>query len=222
MAASSARRETLQRLAALAGCALPHAAFGRDADKPGPLRANVDYRLIAPQPVPPGSIEAVEFFWYGCPYCFRFHPYFERWTRRQRADVAVRLVPAVFRPSWVPHARLYYTLESLDALARLHGEVYVSYHVERIALDSTDSIADWAQRHGLDREHWLSVYESDAVDARVFDARDQLRRYEVTGTPSVVIDGRYLTSSGMTPGVAAMVPVLDGLVALARGQHTLR
>lgn len=219
MAANRGRRTALRLLAAL-----PLAVASARAQEAGQrARLNVTYREIPPQPVPAGNvIEVVEFFWYGCPYCFQFHPYFEAWVQRQSADVMVRRVPAVFRQSWVPHARMYYTLEGLGVLGRLHDEVYKSYHVEQAPLNTADAIADWAANHGIDRERWLTLYRSDEVSSRVMDAQDQLRRYAVSGTPSVVVGGRYLTSSGMTPGVAAMIPVLDDLVALAREQRSVR
>jgi thiol:disulfide interchange protein DsbA len=219
VAPNNARRAALRLLAAL-----PLAATSaRAQETERRARLNVTYREIPLQPVPAGNvIDVVEFFWYGCPYCFQFHPYFEAWVQRQPADVMVRRVPAAFRESWVPHARMYYTLEALGALERLHDQAYKSYHVDETRLNTTDAIADWAAKHGIDRERWLTVYRSDDVSRRVMDAQDQLRRYAVSGTPSVVVGGRYLTSSGMTPGVAAMIPVLDDLVALAREQRSAR
>jgi thiol:disulfide interchange protein DsbA len=227
VAPSSAKRATLRLLAGLvaAGTTAPAwvAHAGDAVDNEGRVLANARYRLIPQQPVPAGNvIDVVEFFWYGCPYCFRLEPYFQAWLRREAADVAVRRIPAVFRDSWIPHARLYYTLETLDAVDRLHPQVYESYHVEQTPLTSVDEIADWAQQHGIDRERWLVVYRSDEISGRVVQARDQLLNYGVSGTPSVVVDGRYLTSSGMTPGVAAMIPVLDNLVALVREQRGKR
>jgi hypothetical protein len=44
--------------------------------------------------------------------------------------------------------------------------------------------------------------------------------YDIQGTPSVVVDGRYLTSSSMTPGMPQVIPIIDGLIRLAR-QHRL-
>lgn len=227
MAPSSAKRATLRLLAGFVAAGITAPAWVAHADdavdSEGRVLANAGYRLIPPQPVPAGNvIDVVEFFWYGCPYCFRLEPYFQAWLRRQSADVAVRRIPAVFRDSWIPHARLYYTLETLGAVDRLHPQVYESYHVEQTPLNSVDEIADWAQRHGMDRERWLAVYRSDEISGRVVQARDQLLNYGVSGTPSVVIDGRYLTSSGMTPGVPAMIPVLDNLVALVREQRGKR
>lgn len=225
MAVNSARRAALRLLVGLAaGGAAGSLALGAGAqDGEGRARPNVDYRAIAPQPVPGGNaIEVIEFFWYGCPYCYQLQRHFDAWVRRQEADVVVRRVPAVFRASWLPHARLYHTLEALGAVERLHQQVYDAYHVEQTPLNSSDAIAEWAERHGIDRERWLAVYRSEDIDRQVAQAREHLVRYAVSGTPTLVVDGRYLTSSAMTPGVAAMIPVLDYLVGRVRSQHGAR
>jgi protein dithiol oxidoreductase (disulfide-forming) len=186
-------------------------------------RLNVDYRLVAPQAVSAGdAVEVLEFFWYGCPYCAQLQPHFTRWEARKPADVVVRKVPAVFRESWLPHARMYYALEALGELDRLHQEVYRSYHVGRVPLNTMEAIADWAAQQGIERERWLAAYRSEDVDRKVTQARRELQRYAVAGTPTLVVDGRYLTSSGMTPGVAALIPILDDLVVLAREQRAGR
>jgi thiol:disulfide interchange protein DsbA len=54
------------------------------------------------------------------------------------------------------------------------------------------------------------------VDARVARAFQATKRYDVQGTPSVVVDGRYLTSSSMTPSVRGLIPVIEDLIRLAR------
>ena len=75
------------------------------------LKPNWDYELIQPQPVRTGDrIEVVEFFWYGCPHCNNLQPSLEAWLKRKPADVELRRIPAIFRESWVPHARLYLSL----------------------------------------------------------------------------------------------------------------
>ena len=221
----SSRRFFLTRsLSIVAALAGPHVALLAHAQDPSArLRPNVDYRLIEPQPVPPGDrIEVIEFFWYGCPYCYQLQPALDEWLAHKPQDVAFRRVPAIFRESWVPHARIYYTLEALGALDRLHAIVFESYHFDQLPLNGTSSIADWAAQHGFDRERWLATYESADIDSKVLRSRDLTRRYSLAGTPSLVVDGRYLTSSGMTPGVRAMIPVLDGLIELARADRVRR
>jgi protein dithiol oxidoreductase (disulfide-forming) len=184
-----------------------------------PVRAQLDseYRLIAPQPVATGNqIEVIEFFWYGCPYCYELEPALDAWLKRKPADVVLRRIPAVFRPNWMPQARIYYTLEALGAAERLHRAVYDSYHMDQLATDSADKMAEWAGSHGLDREQWLAAYNSPEVERKVELARELTARYQIRGTPSLVVDGRYLTSSAMTPRVPAVIPVLEDLIVLAR------
>jgi thiol:disulfide interchange protein DsbA len=146
----------------LLGCCL---IAGGAAQQPlATLQADADYRLIAPQPVTTGDrIEVIEFFWYGCPYCYELQPPLDAWLRRKPPDVAFRRIPAVFRPTWVPHARIYYTLEALGAAERLHRAVYDGHHIDRLATDDAEAMADWAARHGLDRpkrKRWSSPKRS--------------------------------------------------------------
>jgi thiol:disulfide interchange protein DsbA len=180
-------------------------------------RQNLEYRLIAPQPVETGErIEVIDFFWYGCPYCNELQPSFDEWTRRKPADVEVRRIPVVLRDSWAPHARIWYTLELLGEAERLHAQVYRSYHLEELHMSKPDVMEQWAVKHGIDRRRWLDAYYSPEVDARIARAAQATKRYDVQGTPTIVVDGRYLTSSSMTPTVRGVMPVVDDLVRLAR------
>jgi thiol:disulfide interchange protein DsbA len=180
-------------------------------------RQNVEYRLIAPQPAETGGrIEVIDFFWYGCPYCNELQPAFDEWVKRKPADVIVRRIPAVLRDTWAPHARIYYTLELLGEAERLHSQVYRSYHVEELHMSKPDVMEQWAVRNGIDRRRWVDAYFSPEVDARIARAAQATKRYDVQGTPSVVVDGQFLTSSSMTSTVRGILAVVDDLIRLAR------
>lgn len=183
-------------------------------------RANVDYRLIEPQPVQTGNrIEVIDFFWYGCPHCYAFQPALEEWIRRMPPDVTLRRIPAILRDNWAPHARIYYTLESLGELGRLHQEVYHGYHVQELHMSKPDVMMQWAVRHGIDRQKWIDAYNSAEVTQKVEAAKTLTMDYNVQGTPSLVVDGRYLTSPAMARSEQRMIPILDDLVRTAREQR---
>lgn len=185
------------------------------------VRRDVDYRVIPqPQPVEPGArIEVIEFFFYPCPYCNELAVHLDRWLKRKPADVLFRRMPVIRHDSWVPLAKIYFTLEAMDEVGRLHLAVYHSYHVDDLAMSQEKVIAGWAAKNGLDSEKFMSIYRSDPVRQKVELARKMTRDYDIQGTPSVVVDGRYLTSSSMTPGVAQVIPVIDGLVRLSHQQR---
>lgn len=180
-------------------------------------RENIEYRVIAAQPVEtPGRIEVIDFFWYGCPYCNELQPSLEAWLKRKPGDVTLRRVPAILRDSWAAHARIYYTLESLGEVDRLHLEVYRSYHVEELHMSKPDVMEQWAVKNGIDKRKWVDAYFSPEVDGKIARAVRAMKLYSVEGTPSLAVDGRYITSGSMAPSIKDMVVVLDDLVRIAR------
>ena len=39
--------------------------------------------LLSPQPTTSGDrIEVLEFFWYGCPHCYKLHPQIKIWQKK--------------------------------------------------------------------------------------------------------------------------------------------
>lgn len=187
------------------------------AQQPRVLRAEIDYRVIPPQPVQVASgIEVIDFFWYGCPYCHRLQPALERWIRGKPADVTVRRVPVILRDSWAPHARIYYTLEALGETERLHQRVYHGYHVEQLHMSKPEVMSEWAVRNGIDRARWDEAYASAEVREKVEAAARLTRAYAITGTPSLVVQGRYLTSGNMAESLDGVIPILDGMIRRVR------
>lgn len=193
------------------------------AAQQGAARQGYEYQTIPQQPIATGPrIEVVEFFWYGCPFCNQLQGPLEAWLKRKPDDVELRHIPAIFRESWVGHARLFYALESLGELNRLHQAVYQSVHADREDLTSAESSAAWATRHGIERARWLSAYNAPETDAKVEQARTYTRTYAIRGTPSLVVDGLYVTSTGMSESVPGVITILDGLIGLARERRAAK
>lgn len=188
-----------------------------------PVRADIDYRVIKPQPVAVADrIEVIDFFWYGCPHCNNLQPALERWIGNKPADVLVRRIPVILRDSWAPHARIYYTLEALGQVERLHQRVYHGYHVEELHMSKPEVMSAWAQRNGIERERWEQAYNSPEVRRKVEEAARLTRAYQVTGTPSLVVNGRYLTSGNMAESLNRVVEIVDGLVHKMRSEAGMR
>jgi thiol:disulfide interchange protein DsbA len=210
-------RRLRQSAALLLGLFVASVAVAQSSPGAIALTEGKNYRLIQQQPVAdPSRIEVIDFFFYGCPFCNDLRPMLERWRKSLPDDVVFRRTPTVRRDSWMPLARTYYTLEILGEVERLHEEVYKGYHDEELSMSRPEVMADWAQRHGVDRGRWLEVYQSEEVTRRVEQARRMTQDYDIQGTPSVVINGRYLTSSGMTDDVKLVVPVAEQLIRMVR------
>ena len=188
--------------------------------QPPALRVNLDYLVIAEQPAESaGKIEVIDFFWYGCPGCNAVQPALEAWIKRKPSDVVLRRIPAIRHDAWVPHARIYYTLEALGEIERLHQDVYRGYHVEQLHMSKPDVMEQWAARHGIPRDRWAAAYGSAETDGKLEQAKEATRRYKVPATPSLVVDGRYLTSGGMAQSAEEMISILERLIVKARAER---
>jgi thiol:disulfide interchange protein DsbA len=178
------------------------------------------YRVILPQKVETGDrIEIIDFFWYGCPYCYELLPIMSAWEKRKGAEIAVRRIPAVLREGWLADAHLYYTLELLGEAERLHATVFNSVHKDQLRTSDQQAVETWAVQNGIDRQKWASAYTNIEVRNRVVRAMELARNYDVRGTPAVVVDGRYQTGGGIAGGLGNVPAVLDALVDLAREQR---
>jgi len=178
---------------------------------------DVDYVLIAPQPVAvPGKIEVIEFFYYGCESCARLEPQLQNWLQTISPDISFRRVPALRRTAWVALTRVYFALEQLGEIDRLHTHVYRAVHDDGLNLGNSSELFAWAQRVGVDRGKLEQLVDSAMVRAQVQRARDATVAYGITATPSFVVDGKYMTSGGMAGSVDALLPIVDGLVDKAR------
>jgi thiol:disulfide interchange protein DsbA len=184
-------------------------------------REGVDYVRIAPHPAlrDKDKIEVIEFFYYGCDACSRLETRLQVWLSTVAPDVFFLRVPALRRTAWVPLARLFFALEQLGQLERLHAQVYRAIHHEGLNLGDTSEVYDWAEKVGLDRSRLQTAIESDAVSAQVQRAHDTTLAYAVRATPSFAVDGKYLTSGNLTGSLEALLPTIDNLLDKVRSSR---
>jgi thiol:disulfide interchange protein DsbA len=179
-------------------------------------KSDGDYREIRQQPIATGDkIEVIDFFFYGCQYCNELLPRLERWRKTKPADVEYRHIPVVRHDSWVPLAKTFFTLEAMGEVERLHTAVFHGYHVEDLYMSQEKVISEWAAKHGLDADKFMAIYRSDETRQKVERARKQTLEYDIQGTPSLVVDGRYLTDGSS----AKTTEILDRMIRLARQQR---
>lgn len=175
-------------------------------------------RVQMPQPTEvQGKVEVVEFFWYGCPHCGDFEPLLQQWVKKLPADVHFKKVPAIFRPEWAAGARIFYTLEALGQLEKLNDKVFHAVLKERINLNDDKILFDWVAKQGVDRQKFVDMYKSFAVDGRVRKAAEMTQEYGFGGVPAVIVGGKYMPA----PGVGTyqdMLRVIDGLIEKNRAE----
>jgi len=175
-----------------------------------------DYLAIDPVAVDSGRrIEVIEFFFYGCETCYRIEPVLREWVIRREQYIEFKLIPALRRSAWIPLSDLFFALHAVGALPELHDRVYLAIHEQGRRLSSTSEQIKWAAEQGLDATVFEQTLHSDATMIATQNARDATVAYGIRVTPSIVIDGRYLTTAAMIGNASRVSQVLDRLLELA-------
>ena len=70
--------------------------------------------------------------------------------------------------------------------------------------------------HGVTAEDFNRVYNSKEIDTKIRQAYFAARDYKITGVPSVVVNGKYLTSGTISGTFDSMLNIIDQLIEKER------
>jgi thiol:disulfide interchange protein DsbA len=110
------------------------------------------------------------------------------------------------------HAQAFFAAEALGKADDMRLALYEEIHGNSNRLDTDDALASLFARFGVDRETFDGVFASPAVEARAIRTRDLVAAYRITGVPTVIVGGEYLTTGAMTGSPERLVAVVDELV----------
>ena len=181
--------------------------------------AGTDYLVVDKKvavEAPAGKIEVVEFFWYNCPHCNAFEPALDAWVGRLPKDVVMRRVPVGFRDEFVPQQRLFYTLEAMDLIDKLHARVFTAIHAEKQDLTRSEGIANWVAKQGVDKTKFMEQFNSFSIATKASRATQLQNAYKVEGVPAMGVAGRFYTDGSLAKSMPRALQVVDYLVAEAR------
>ena len=173
-------------------------------------------QLNPPQPVDnDGKVEVLEFFAYGCIHCANLEPSLEAWVKKQPTDVKVKRIPSPVPIMGIDSTVMYYAIEALGQIDRLHGKIFIAANLEKVALGNPAVLNTWLEKNGVDPKKYEEVQKSFSVVTKVARARKMVEQYAIHATPTVVVNGRFAIEQGRA-GAEVMFERIDQLVAQAR------
>ncbi|HEX7990618.1 MAG TPA: thiol:disulfide interchange protein DsbA/DsbL [Stenotrophomonas sp.] len=186
--------------------------------------AGTDYVVIeGGQPFQPatGKVEVAEIFGYVCPACARFQPLIAPWKAGLPSDVSFVYVPAAFGGIWDNYARAFYAAETLGVQEKTHDALYTAIHIEQTlkgerGTDSVQDIANFYGKYGVDPKTFADTMGSFGVAAKVNRGKQFAQRSKIGGTPSVIINGKYLVKG---KSFEDMLRIADHLIARERAAN---
>lgn len=187
-------------------------------DKPSEYVEGQHYVVLeqAVRTADPSKIEVAEVFAYSCPHCFHFEPLLQAWEKKIPEDVYLVQTHAMWNPQMEPLIRGYYTSVALNIKDKTHMAVFNALHMEQKNLNSAEQWGDFFSTYGVDKAKAISTYNSFGVTSQIKQAEARTRGYKVTGTPEMVVNGKYRISSRLSGGHEEMLKVVDFLVEKER------
>ncbi|MDJ0958779.1 MAG: thiol:disulfide interchange protein DsbA/DsbL [Arenicellales bacterium] len=179
------------------------------------------HTLPQAQPVQTGdNIEVLELFWYHCPHCFALAPFLEQWSENAKPENAEYIrMPGIFRKSTIFDARVFYTLEALGLTDKTHADIFQEIHVRKNPFQSLDDLRDFLKKHGINEVDFKDAFESFAVDTKLKQAQLMFERYQATGVPTIVVDGKYRATASSAGGHQELMELTNFLVEKAASER---
>ena len=171
--------------------------------------------VTLPQAVPTQTgdkVEVAEVFWYGCGHCYTFEPLINQWKKSLPEGAELVKSPAMWNAPMKTHAQMFYAAEALGVLDKIHQNLFNAMHVERKRMLEDDEIFSYFADAGVSREDFDKAFKSFKVTSDVRRADARARSYKITGTPEMVVNGKYRISARMTGSQANMLKVARFLV----------
>lgn len=203
----------LKSVCMLATVMVGFGAFGAYAQQAAPVEGKQYTKISPAQPTVSSeeAVEVAEIFMYSCPACYALEPHLLRWLGDKPEGVTFVRIPASFNSVAKIHAQAYYTAEVLGKIPEMDSAFFEEFHQKRNMLDTEAKLAALFERFGVDKDTFTKTFNSFAVHTKVQRADELVRRYRVTGTPAIVVDGKYMTSGSMAGSYEAWFQIVDAL-----------
>jgi thiol:disulfide interchange protein DsbA len=178
--------------------------------------------------VPAGKVEVLEVFSYGCPACDQFVPAMKRIKAALPPNAQLAYLHASWNKAeaWPMFQRAFVTAQSLGISEKAHEEMFKAiWHTGELGLVEPGSrrlkktlptINDAAKFYervtGVKAADFVNASKSFGVDMKVRQADAQILAMKVTGTPTLVVNGKYVLNSEHLTSLEEIIELVNFLV----------
>lgn len=192
------------------------------------------YKAITPSPtipielnIPKHKVIVMEFFSYGCPWCFRLEPAVEKWKQHKPKSIIFERVPLVFESGWKFYSKAYYAAQALGILDKITPALFNAIHKKGLNLTSEQAMQQFFASQHVNKKTFESVFNfSPGIGAELTRAKNLMLAYRVFNIPTFVINGKYKTNilmaNGNTKKLLHIVNTLAKMELKREGKENLK
>jgi thiol:disulfide interchange protein DsbA len=180
------------------------------------LKVDKDFKLLnieesqAVYPKPKDKILLTEFFWYGCPHCYRMEGMVQDFVKKH-PEVEFKRYPVGFK-NWSSGIKYYFTLETLGLSDKLHTASFDKIHKERVNILDNESLrTEFLSKQGVDAVKFNQTFNSFTVDLSVKKSIEYSTRYKIESAPSFVINNKYMVDGDTGKNYETMIQQITNI-----------
>jgi thiol:disulfide interchange protein DsbA len=185
--------------------------------------------------VAPGKVEVMEVFSYGCPACDHFQATMKQIKASLPANAQLVYLPASWNTAenWPTFQRAYLTAKSLGVADKAHDQMFaaiwdsggeLTIHENgpqsplKRNLPTIEDIARFYQKvTGANVADFVAASKSFSVDLKMRQADAQIIAMKVTGTPTLIVNGKYRVNNSALQSADDFIGIVKFLVAKEAG-----
>ncbi|MGS0682418.1 thiol:disulfide interchange protein DsbA/DsbL [Shewanella sp. 125m-7] len=191
-----------------------------DAD--GNYVEGVHYRTLATViPASSNDISVTEFFWYGCPHCELFEKPLHDWETTMAEGVSLVQSPAVWSEAMKLHGKVFFIVQQMANKQQVHAALFN----EIMGLREVKSLAEQQARlakflngYGLSEQEFTEKLSSDDIVSKLKHAMQLMSSAEIQGTPTIVVNGRYIIVNESASSAEQVMDIASYLVGLEKAR----
>ncbi|AEY00226.1 thiol:disulfide interchange protein DsbA [Oceanimonas sp. GK1] len=159
------------------------------------FQEGVEYTVVAE--VPSSKPEVTEFFSYVCPHCYSFEPLMDKLAERL-PEADINKVPVAFlgRDMGPVLQRAYGAALLLKVEDKLTPVMFDRIHRQKKMPASLEDVKEVFVANGVDAKDFDGVINSFALNGMIAKYDKLTEKYNVRGTPTVIVRGKYQLNMG--------------------------
>lgn len=162
-----------------------------------------------------GKVQVLEFFSYGCTWCYKLDPFVETWAKNLPGYVDFQRIPVEFQASWHNLAKAYYTAKDLKVFDKIHPALFSAIQNSELTDSSQAILQKFFVDHGVKAEDFDKTFTSFEVDHQQKRGNAMSQAYRVTAVPAIIVQGPsgiYVSTLRMAGSEENLLKIIDYLI----------
>ena len=166
------------------------------------------------------KVVVTEMFSYSCIHCFNLEKQLEEWAARQPDDVQFEREHVVFSQTGLNLAKAYYAAEELGVTDKVHEAIFSAIHINRLRMNREDLLVRLFEGRGeVEATKFQEVFNGFNVNNRIRKSDALVRAWRIEGTPTLIVDGRFIAKGPAIRSNTQVFEVVDFLVDKVRNER---